>query len=143
MPELEYLVLADYVRQDAGMTHIMGAGIDTFTIPADRLPAAVPVGLVARITFDSRDEVGADHEINLVFQGPGGEDLLTASQRFQTPPQAPGVPEHWRTAASLVSRLALLFPSHGNYRLQVGIDDDPRLSRGLDVRAIAPGSGQN
>ena len=33
MPDLEYLVLADYVRQDAGATHIMGAGIDTFGIP--------------------------------------------------------------------------------------------------------------
>lgn len=142
MPELEYLVLADYVRQDAGMTHIMGAGIDTFTIPEDRLPAAVPVGLVARITFSSRDQVGAEHEINLVFQGPGG-DLLTANQRFLTPPPAPGVPEHWRTAASLVSRFALPFPSHGDYRLQVSIDDDPRLSRSLDIRAIGLQTGQN
>jgi hypothetical protein len=138
MPELEYLVLADYVRQDAGMTHIMGAGIDTFFIPEERLPTAVPVGLVARITFDVRDQVGAEHEINLLFQGPGGEDLLAANQRIQTPPPAPGVPEHWRTAASLVSRLALPVPSHGDYRLQVSIDDDPRMSRSLYVRAIAP-----
>jgi hypothetical protein len=138
MPELEYLVLADYVRQDAGMTHIMGAGIDTFFLPEERLPAAVPVGLVARITFDVRDQVGADHEINLIFQGSDGNNLLAANQRFQTPPPAPGVPEHWRTAASLVSRLALPIPGHGNYRLQVSIDDDPRMSRSLDVRAIAP-----
>ena len=159
MPELEYLVLADYVRQDAGMTHIMGAGIDTFFIPAERLPTAVPVGLVARITFSSRDVVGTEHEINLIFQGPGAEDLLTASQRIRTPPPAPGVPEHWRTAArngtcsmrtpDLAAKsspdkwLALPIPSHGDYRLQVAIDDDPRQSRSLDLRAIAPGPGQN
>jgi uncharacterized protein DUF6941 len=143
MPELEYLVLADYVRQDAGMTHIMGAGIDTITIPEERLPAAVPVGLVARITFSSRDEVGAEHEINLTFQGPGGENLLTANQRFPTPPPAPGVPEHWRTAASVVTRFALPIPSHGDYVLRVAIDDDPRLSRSLDVRAIGPAPRQN
>lgn len=142
MPELEYLVLADYVRQDAGVTHIMGAGIDTFNIPAFQLPAAIPVGLVARITFSVRDEVGAEHEVSLLFQGPGG-DLLGASQRFPTPPPAPGVPEHWRTAVSLVMRLALPFPSHGDYRLRVTLDDDPRLSRSLDVRAIDPASGQS
>ena len=33
MPEIDYLVLAEYVRQDAGMTHIMAAGIDTFYVP--------------------------------------------------------------------------------------------------------------
>ena len=143
MPELEYLVLAEYVRQDAGMTHIMGAGIDTFFIPAENLPAAVPAGVVARVTFDSRDEVGAEHEISLVFQGPDGADILTASQRFPAPPPAPGVPEHWRTAASLITRLALLFPSHGNYRLQMTLDDDPRLSRSVDVRAIPPPPSQN
>ena len=140
MPELEYLVLADYVRQDYGATHIMGAGIDTFTIPEGRMPVAVPVGVVARITFSSRDEVGAEHDVNLVFQR-GGEDLLRLTQRFRTPPPAPGVPEHWRTALAIAFRMALPFPAHGDdYRLQVSLDDDPRLSRSLDVRAVAPPS---
>jgi hypothetical protein len=72
VPDLEYLMLAEYVRQDAGMTHIMGAGIDTFAIPAGQ-PMALPVGIVARITFSSRDEVGAAHNPLLVFSGPGGD----------------------------------------------------------------------
>jgi hypothetical protein len=141
VPDLDYVVLADYVRQDAGATHIMGAGIDTFGIPAAALPAAIPVGVVARITFSVRDEVGSEHEIRLAFQGPGG-DLLVISQRFPTPHPAPGVPDHWRTAVSLVSRLALPFPSHGDYRLQVTLDDDPTLSRSVDVRAVEALPGQ-
>jgi hypothetical protein len=143
MPELEYLVLADYVRQDAGMTHIMGAGLDTITIPQSQLPSAIPVGLVARITFSSRDEVGAEHTVSLAFHGPGDETLLAVAQGFRTPPPSPGIPEHWRTAASLVSRLLLPIPAHGNYRLQVEIDGDPRMSRSLDVRAIEPEQGQS
>jgi hypothetical protein len=143
MPELEYLVLAEYVRQDAGMTHIMAAGIDTFWIPDHALPAAVPVGLVARLTFDSRDRVGADHNIGFVFENTDGPQLITLNQRIPTPAPARGVPEHWRTAANVIFRLALLFPAHGNYRLQVTVDDDPRMSRSLDVRAIplAPAQG--
>jgi Family of unknown function (DUF6941) len=141
MPEIDYLVLAEYVRQDAGMTHIMAAGIDTFYVPEGQ-PVAVPVGIVARISFSSRDDVGAEHDISLVFQGSGG-DLLTVSRRFPTPPPQPGVPEHWRTAISIAFRLALPIPSHGDYRLQVTLDDDPRLSRSVDVRAIAPPAEQN
>jgi hypothetical protein len=142
MPEVEYVVLADYVRQDAGMTHIMGAGIDTFYVPEGQ-PVAVPVGIVVRITFSSRDEVGTEHEIGLVFQGPGGEDLLTLGQRFPTPPQAEGVPGHWRPAISIAFRMALPFPRRGDYRLQVTLDDDPTLSRSVDVRAVAPPAVQN
>ena len=139
MPELEYVVLAEYVRQDAGMTHIMSAGMDTIAIPPDRLPAAIPVGLAARITFDASDQVGAEHEIGLIFHGPGGAELLRMGQTFQTPPPQEGVPAHWRTAATLVVRLLLPIPAYGNdYRLEVVLDDDPRLSRSVDVRAVAP-----
>lgn len=143
MPSLEYVVLADYVRQDGGTVHIMAAGIDTFTIPADRLPAAVPVGLVARLAFSIRDRVGEEHDINLTFSLVGEEDdeepLLTANQRIQTPPRLPGVPEHWQTGANVISRFALPIPRHGNYRLRLEIDGDPRLSRMIDLRAIEPG----
>ena len=34
MPELDYMVLADYVRQDNGVIHIMGAGMDTIATSA-------------------------------------------------------------------------------------------------------------
>jgi hypothetical protein len=145
MPQMEYLVLADYVRQDAAATHIMGAGIDTFTVPEGRLPVSVPVGVVARISFDVRDHVGAEHEVSLIFHGPGDSELLRLTQRLRTPPPAPGIPEHWRTAANLLFRgLLLPLPSYGNdYRLEVIMDDDPRLSRSLDVRVVAPDGQQN
>lgn len=137
MPELDYVVLADYVRQDAGTIHIMAAGIDTFNLPATVLPAAVPVGIALRIMFSSRDQAGEEHSLSLEFSGPPG-NLLTARQRFHTPPPPPGVPDFWRTALGIVIRLALPIPSHGNYALQVMLDDDPRLSRRLDLRAIEP-----
>jgi hypothetical protein len=141
MPELEYVMLADYVRQDVGTTHIMGAGIDTFVVPV--VPAGALAGVLVRLNFSSRDQVGSEHEARFVFRGPPG-DLLTVTQHFQTPPAAPGVPEHWRTGLNLVApRLVLPIPVYGDYRLEVSIDDDPRLTRGVDVRAVAPVPGQN
>jgi hypothetical protein len=90
MPELEYLLLADYVRQDCGFTHIMGAGIDTITIDQRTPPGVIPVSAVACVSFGSRDEAGAEHEITLIFQGPGGDELLTVAQRFPAPAPPPG-----------------------------------------------------
>jgi hypothetical protein len=137
MPDLDYVVLADYVRQDGGTVHIMAAGLDTFSIPVTALPASVPVGVATRIMFSSRDQVGETHSFSLEFSGPGGV-LLTVSQRFQRPPPVAGVPEHWRTALQIAVRLGLPFPAHGDYALQVMLDDDPRLSRRLDLRVIEP-----
>jgi len=142
MPQMEYLVLAEYIRQDAGVTHIMAVGIDTFTIPADRLPARVGLSALARVSFDLTDQTGVEHDVSLIFRGAEGVELLRLTQRIPTPPPQPGVPRHWRTGAHLIFRFALPIPSHGNdYRLEVIMDDDPRLSRSLDVRAVAPDGG--
>ncbi len=44
MPQLEYMVLAEYVRQDpTGLIHIMGAGIDTINAPV--VPTVQPLGV--------------------------------------------------------------------------------------------------
>jgi hypothetical protein len=143
MPRMEYLVLADYIRQDGGVLYLVAAGIDTFTIPEGRTPARVPIGVLARVTFDRRDEVGAEHEVSLIFHGPGGLELLRVTQLLPTPPAPPGVPEHWRTAANLIFRLALPLPDFGDdYRLEVIMDDEPRLSLSLYLRVVPLGAGQ-
>src|SRR5215472_10154522 len=50
MPELDYMVLADYVRQEAnGVIHIMGAGVDTITTAA--VPTQWPLGVALRMSF--------------------------------------------------------------------------------------------
>src|SRR5260370_32454537 len=120
MPELDYMVLADYVREDTGTIHIMGAGIDTFTVP--QVPAAAPVGIALRITFGRTEEVGGRHLLKLIFQGPD-QHLLDIDASFLTPPQPAGVPEHWRTAVGMALRLMLPLPAYGDYSLELVIDD--------------------
>jgi hypothetical protein len=138
MPALDYVLLADYVRQDAGTIHIMSAGLDTFTIPGGILPTAVPVGMALRITFSSREPVGELHRLAFTFSGPGGDVLLIGAQDFATPPQAAGVPDHWRTAVGIAVRMLLPIPSYGNYAVEVQLDDDPELMRRLDLRVVEP-----
>ena len=122
MPELDYVVLADYVRSDGGTIHIMAAGIDTFSVP--QVPAVVMAGIAARIKFDSADEVGAAHRVRLAFQGPDGP-VLDISQRIITPPRPLGVPEHWKTAVGLAyPHLRLPLPSYGDYSLELILDEN-------------------
>jgi len=139
MLELDYVVLADYVRQDGGVTNIMAAGIDTFGI--QQVPAVIPVGIVARVYFSSEEEPGAQHLVNLTFQGEDGP-VLEISQHFPAPAKPPGVPEHWRTSLNIVFRIALPFPAYGDYSLELIIDGDRELAKSIDVRAIRPEPGQ-
>jgi len=139
MLDLDYVVLADYVRQDGGVTNIMAAGIDTFVIP--QVPAAIPVGIVARVYFSSDEEAGTLHLVNLTFQGEDGP-VLEINQHFPVPSRSPGVPDHWRTSLNLVSRIALPFPRYGDYSLELIIDGDQNLAKSLDVRAVDPALGQ-
>lgn len=138
MPIIDYALLAEFVRQDGGLVHIMSAGMDTIAVPAEALPVAIPVGIAARISFDSQDPVGAHHQVTFAFRGPDGEDVLTLGHPFATPAHPPEVPEYWRIGVGLALRLPLLFARHGGYTLQVTLDDDPRETRTLFIRAVAP-----
>jgi uncharacterized protein DUF6941 len=134
MPELDYIVLADYVRQDGGAIHIMGAGIDTITTPV--VPAMQPLGIALRITFGTTEEVGEPHRITLAFQSPD-ERVLEATAAFVTPARPPGVPEHWRTAIGVTLRLGVPLPRYGDYSCELDIDDGT-ITKSIDIRVIPP-----
>jgi hypothetical protein len=134
MPELDYVILADYVRQDGGLTHIMGGGIDTFALSA--VPARVPVGVAVRISFASDERAGTPHRVQLSFQGPDGP-LTNAVAGFATPEKQPGTPGHWPSGLAIILKLAFPIPAYGDYySLEVSIDGDPAMSKSIDVRAV-------
>lgn len=120
MPELDFMVLADYVRTDAGTMHIMGAGIDTITAAA--VPTIYPAALAIRITFDSADEPGTEHKLTLIFQG-SDSVLATVNGHFRTPPKIENVPIHWHTGVGIALKSGLPLPRYGDYALELAIDD--------------------
>jgi hypothetical protein len=137
MPKVEFALLADYARSDAGVVHIMGAGIDTITAPV--VPTAQPVNLVVQLSFGSDEQPGTEHQLQVIFNGEDAQ-LASVRARFFVPPQPPGIPVHWRTKVILVLGLNLPIPRYGDYSLEVVIDDEPPIS--LDLRAIQPTEAQ-
>jgi hypothetical protein len=134
MPELDYMVLADYVRSDGGVIHIMGAGVDTIGAPA--VPAAQPLGVALRLSFSTTEEVGEQHLLAVTFQGPDNP-VLTARARFVTPPPPPGVPEHWRPAIGIAMQMLVPLPGYGDYSCELDIDDGT-ITKSFDFRVIPP-----
>lgn len=131
MPELDYMVLADYVRADAGMMHIMGAGIDTLGVPA--VPAARTLSLAIRITTDSSDQPGEVHTLAVVFQG-SDRVLATLTGNFKTPEKVEDVPIHWKTGLGIALQLSLPIPEYGDYSLELTIDG--KFAKSIDIRAV-------
>jgi hypothetical protein len=134
MPQLDYMVLADYVRQDAGVIHIMGAGVDTITHPV--VPAVQPLGVALRISFDTTEQAGEEHRLTVTFVGPD-QPVLGVSARFSTPPRPPGVPEHWRGALGIALQMPVPLPRYGDYSCELEIDDGA-ITKSIDFRVVPP-----
>jgi hypothetical protein len=136
MPELDYWVLADYVRQDSGVIHIMGAGVDTVTAPV--VPAVQPFGVALRISFGTTEEPGEPHHLVVSFIGPDHR-VLDVRAAFTTPPRTPGVPEHWRTGLGVALQMPVPLPQYGDYSCELDIDDGA-ITRSYELRVVPPGT---
>ena len=134
MPELDYMVLADYVRQDAGVIHIMAAGVDTVFAPV--VPTVQPFGVALRISFSTTEEPGEQHNLTVAFIGPDSR-VLDASVTFVTPPRQQGVPEHWRTGLGIALQIAVPLPQYGDYSCELDIDDGS-ITKAYEFRVIRP-----
>jgi hypothetical protein len=136
MPELDYMVLADYVRQDGGVIHIMGAGVDTVFAPV--VPTAQPFGVALKISFGTTEEPGEQHQLTVSIIGPD-KRLLDASAVFTTPPRAEDVPEHWRTGLGIALQIPVPLPQYGDYSCELDIDDGT-ITKAYEFRVIRPGA---
>lgn len=131
MPKLDFMIPAQFVRHLGGMLDILGAGIDT--IHTAVLPTSHSLGLAVRITFDSTDKPGEQHELKFVFNG-DDEDLLTVHATLTAPPKLDHVPMHWKTGVGLALSLTVPIPRYGDYSLVLLIDGQE--AGDLDFRAI-------
>lgn len=133
--QLDYVMLADYVRQDQGVVHIMAAGIDT--IQTAKVPHVQQIGVALRISFDSTEPAGQEHEIRVTFVGPD-QPILMAGAEFRTPEALDGLPVHWRRRLGVALQLPVLLPSYGDYTCEVSIDDGEQVTGSADFRVIQP-----
>jgi hypothetical protein len=116
MPELDFMVIADFVRQDGGVLQMVGAGFDTIFAPA--VPSTRLVGIGLRLTLTAA-ETRHEHAIELIFQNPDGARLAQINAKI--PPQAaPLAARGGRPIGALMAfNVMLPMPAYGDYSFEL------------------------
>ena len=134
MPDLDYALLADYVRTEGGLAHIIGAGIDRIWAP--QVPTGQNVALLARFRF-ARAECGRPHRLEVIFQDADGERL--AQMDAVVEPEWPeGTPLGWGTPGLLGLNIGVPLPVYGTYSFEVMLNDS--LMKSIPL-AVSPPEG--
>ncbi|MGH3119550.1 MAG: DUF6941 family protein [Streptosporangiaceae bacterium] len=133
MPELDFMVVADYVRTDAGVLHMVGAGFDTAHLPA--VPGILTAGVGLRLLLDVA-EAREPHPFTLIFQNADGARLaeiagVVGPVPAGTPEPPPGRP--YSVVLALNTRLPV--PGYGDYSLDLVLDDQPVKTISLAMAA--------
>ena len=131
MPELDFMVTADYVRAEGGVLHMIAAGWDTIWVPT--VPAARQIGIGLRLLVDVAEAREA-HHVTLLYQDADGQVLLrmngtlgpVAPERPLPPPGRPyGVP--------MTFNLLLPMPAYGDYSLELFLDDQAEPAKSITI----------
>lgn len=116
MPELDFMVIADFVRQDGGVLQMVGAGFNTIFAPV--VPSTRLVGIGLRLTLTAA-ETRHEHPIELIFQNPDGVRLAQINAKIPAQPgppqQRPGMP----LGAIMAFNVMLPLPAHGDYSIEL------------------------
>lgn len=66
MPQLDFMIVADYVRAEGALLHMIAAGVDTIYTPA--VPALHRIGVGIRLTMTPA-ETQYHHQIEIILHG--------------------------------------------------------------------------
>ena len=135
MPELDFMVTADYVRVEGGVLHMIGAGFDTMFTAV--VPAARQVGIGMRVLLDVA-EARVQHTITLLYQAADGQELFRISGTIgPAPADGPMPPEGRPFGVPVAFNLPFPMPTYGDYSLELFVDDEPEAVKSITL-TVAP-----
>lgn len=135
MPELDFMVVADYVRAEGGILHMIAAGIDALFVPV--VPMARPIGVGLRLLLDVA-EAQHPHRVELIYQDADGQRLdVVAGSVGPVQPNQPLPPPGRPYGIALALNLMLPVPKYGDYSLELLVDGEPKKS--ITLTAVQQG----
>lgn len=137
---IDWIIPCRFAEVHDNLATIVGAGIDTFWLPA--LPAPVQVGVVVRL-LATGDELGPDHDhtVRNVMRGPDGGTLSDLEETFQagSVDEAAGARAEWLNGIVLVTIVMFEAAESGTYTFEHIVDNSSK-SVPLHVVHGLPGS---
>jgi hypothetical protein len=116
MPDLDFMVVADYVRPENGVLHMIAAGIDT--IYAGAVPSARQVGLGLRLLLTPA-EAQYEHPVELIFQDPDGRRIAQLRALLSPQPLAPAAKAGRKLGVVIAFNITLPLPGYGDFSFEL------------------------
>ena len=134
MADLDFAILADYVRAENGLLHLIAGGVDT--IYTERVPAVQNLGLGLRFLL-TPGETGRTHALEIIFQDEDGERI------FETTADVTPVRPSNHTPGERIGFLAALnlflpLPREGRYSFEILFNGTNLKTIPLAVRVGIP-----
>jgi hypothetical protein len=136
MPELDFMVTADFVRVEGGVLHMIAAGFDTLWVPT--VPAARQVGIGLRLLVDVA-EAREVHSFTLLYEAADGQVLLRFNGGFgPVPPEQPLPPPGRPYGVAAALNIPLPMPFYGDYSLELFLDDQAEAAKSITLTVAPP-----
>jgi len=132
VPRLEYAHLAEHVRQEGGISHVIAAGIDTLT--TEQVPS--PWNLAVWLGFRwADDEIGQSSPLQIIFRR-GRQRLLQLQAEIAIAERPADLPAEWPARTTLAFNMGVVLPEYGVYSIDISVGG--RVRHTLPLRVIAP-----
>jgi hypothetical protein len=137
MPELDFMIISDYVRAESGVLHMIAGGFDTIT--ARSVPAARSVGIGLSVKL-ARSEATEHHTLRLVFHDTGGARIAELGADLADLPVRPGPPGDTIGVVAALN-MSLPLPAYGDYSLELLVDGYSKKE--IPIHVVSPAENQS
>jgi hypothetical protein len=133
VPELDFAVACEHVRQEGGLAYLTAAGIDTLL--TEEVPAAWNLGVLIALKLGAEEEAGVPTPLGVTLRDETGEQLVQLEGEARVE-RAPDLPPDWPARAFLSFNLGVVVPRHGRYVFEIRVGDEVRGE--IHLRVIRP-----
>lgn len=120
MPDLDFMITADYVRAEAGVLHMIAAGFETIFVSSVPWTRQVGIGIRLHLTLA---EMRHQHEVELIFQDADGTRLAQITGTFgPVAGNQPLPPPGRRIGVVIPFNLQVPLPRFGDYSFELLVD---------------------
>lgn len=133
MPELDFMIISDYVRAESGVLHMIAGGFDTITTRT--VPAARSVGIGLSLKLP-QSEVAEHHTLRLVFHDTDGARIAEVGADLPVNSKAPNVPPGRKIGVVAALNMSLPLPTYGDYCLELLVDGDSKKE--ITIHVVPP-----
>lgn len=114
---VDWAIACRYCEIHDGLATIVGAGIDTWTVP--EFPAAIATAMVVRL---AGADLPGEHQLSTVVHGPDMEPISGPVSATFTAGPNPAIEPGWESAVVIPTVVQFMAPEPGIFTITIGVD---------------------